>query len=311
MSRLWTVDTGAASGSPSIRVHAPAKLNLTLRVLGRRADGYHVLDSLVGFLDLHDTVSLTPAPQDQVRVTGPFAQGLETALSGDDDLALRALRAVRLAAERGRGSLGWVADGVEIRIEKRIPLGAGLGGGSADAAAVLRAMKTVLAPDGRPDLAALGLTLGADVPVCLSGGAQRMSGIGEDLNPLPSLPALGLVLCHPGRPVPTGDVFAAVKGRFSPPAPALPDGADADALIDWLVEHGRNDLAAPSAEVDPSGGDLERALSALPGARYVSMTGSGAVRFALFSDRGAADQALTTFRRAQPTLWSAAATLLP
>ncbi len=311
MKSIWSIDRDGPPTAPLITVRAPAKLNLTLRVLDRRPDGYHLLDSIVGFVDLHDTLTLRPATKDSLVVTGPFADRLTSTLSGNDDLAFRALQAVRKALAPPDGKPDWFHRGVAIHVEKRIPLGAGLGGGSADAAAVLRALRSQIEADACPDLAALGLTLGADVPVCLSGAAQRMTGIGDVLSGLPALPPLGVVLCHPGRPVPTAEVFAAVKGRYSEVAPPFPDNPGAGDLLSWLREFGRNDLAQPSEDVDPSGGRLHSALEQLPGAAYTAMTGSGAVRYALFQDRAAADRALIALRQAEPSLWSEAATLLP
>ena len=188
-----------------IRVEAPAKLNLYLHVTGRRADGYHELDSLVTFTALADTLEIAPADALSLAVSGPFAEALGTG----DNLATRAAAAL---AER----LGRPAD-VRIALQKRIPVAAGLGGGSADAAAVLRGLARLwgLGAAHASDLQDVALGLGADVPVCLDARAAYMAGVGEALSAPPPLPPCGVLLVNPGVPVPTGAIFAARQGPFS------------------------------------------------------------------------------------------------
>lgn len=272
---------------------APAKVNLALHVTGRRGDGYHLLDSLVVFAGVGDDLRLEAAAQTQLVVDGPRAIGVPV------DSSNLALRAVALL------------DGppVAIRLTKRLPAAAGIGGGSADAAAVLRAL---LARGYRPrgDLAALALSLGADVPVCLAGRPARMSGIGETLATLPPLPRAWLVLVNPGVPVPTGACFAALAGRFGDPLPAPPAGGwpDARALADWLGAR-RNDLEAPARRLAPEVGTALSALSAIPDCLLARMSGSGATCFGLFADAPSAHSAAAALTR--PGWWAAAAPILP
>ena len=186
-----------------IRVEAPAKLNLYLHVTGRRADGYHELDSLVTFTALTDTLEIAPADALTLSVTGPFA----AALDAGDNLATRA---AAVLAER----LGRPAD-VRIALYKRVPVAAGLGGGSADAAAVLRGLARLwgLGPERADDIQETALSLGADVPVCLHARAAYMAGIGEALSAPPPLPPCGVLLVNPGVPVPTGPSSRRGGGR--------------------------------------------------------------------------------------------------
>ena len=188
-----------------IRVEAPAKLNLYLHVTGRRADGYHELDSLVTFTALADTLEIAPADALSLGVSGPFAGALEAG----DNLAARA--AAALAERLGRPA------SVRIALHKRVPVAAGLGGGSADAAAVLRGLAGLwrLGAEHTGDVREIALGLGADVPVCLDSRAAYMAGIGEVLSTPPPLPPCGVLLVNPGVPVPTGPIFAARRGPFS------------------------------------------------------------------------------------------------
>lgn len=268
-----------------IRETAPAKINLALHVTGRRSDGYHLLDSLVAFTALGDEISLTPGPA-ALTVTGPFARDLDP---GPDNLCLKALR---LAGAEAR-----------ITLDKRMPVAAGIGGGSADAAAVLRAlMRMDIAPIERPE------RLGADVPVCLASRPTRMQGTGEVLIPAPMLPEVALVLANPGQQIATPAVFAALSRRDNPGLPPLPGAfPDAAALIDWL-EGCRNDLEEPAIRLAPAIADTLAALRA-SGAGLARMSGSGATCFGLFQTAAAAAQAAAQLRAAQPGWWVAATNL--
>lgn len=263
---------------------APAKLNLALHVTGRRADGYHLLDSLVGFAAFGDEVSLAPGPL-SLNIDGPFAQGLPAEA---DNLCLRA---ARLAGAE-----------VAIRLTKNLPLASGIGGGSADAAAVLRG------------LARMGLcqkvaaeALGADVPVCLASLSARMQGVGEIVTPLPALPATPLVLVNPGLPVATPQVFAALDCRENPGLPPIPHFADSAALIDWLGST-RNDLQAPACAILPRIADQIAALTAA-GAGFARMSGSGATCFGLFDSAARASAAAA--RLSRQGWWAMATELAP
>lgn len=266
---------------------APAKVNLDLAVTGRRADGYHLLDSLVVFVDIADEVSLRTGTGPALTAEGPFA-GLLPAEPAHN-LALRALVALAGALERP-------AD-VALHLVKHLPAAAGLGGGSADAAAVLRL--AARAWDARGiDLPALALSLGADVPVCLEGRPVRMRGVGEILDPLPcTLPEAWLVLVNPGIPLETAPVFRARSGGFSPVAPDLPARLpDVAALADGLRPR-RNDLEAAAISLCPAIGDVLAALGRQPGCLLARMSGSGASGFGLFATKPDAEAALPGLRR--------------
>lgn len=270
------------------REAAPAKLNLTLHVTGRRADGYHLLDSLVVFCEIGDVVTLAPGPLG-LTVTGPFAAQLATeGLAAEADNLC--LRAARLAGRE-----------VAITLEKNLPVASGIGGGSADAAAVLRALAAD--PAGTE-------VLGADVPVCMAGVPTRMRGLGEILDPLPALPALHLLLVNPGRGLSTPAVFKALERRDNPPMPEpLPSLADTPALLDFLRAC-RNDLQAPAIALMP---DISACLAALEdaGAQLARMSGSGATCFGIFADAAGAQAAEAAIARAHPTWWVAASGLAP
>lgn len=273
---------------------APAKVNLCLHVTGRRADGYHLLSSLVVFAGVGDRVTVTPDAGLSLRLTGPRAAGL---LADETNLCLRAARAFGPAA------------GAAITLDKVLPVASGIGGGSADAAAVLRALARLW---GRPlPPPEVVLRLGADVPVCLAGRAARMTGVGEGLEPVPALPPLWMVLANPGVAVPTPAVFAALTRRDNPAMPPLPAAfADGAALVDWLGAT-RNDLEAPAEALAPVIGTVRTALAAQPGCRLARMSGSGATVFGLFDRPEPARAAEAALARAQPGWWVAAAPVQP
>ncbi|WCR04243.1 4-(cytidine 5'-diphospho)-2-C-methyl-D-erythritol kinase [Paracoccus saliphilus] len=236
---------------------APAKLNLALHVTGRRADGYHLLDSLVCFASIGDEVHLSPGPL-SLSIDGPFSEGLA---SDDDNLCLRAA--------------GLAGAEVAIRLTKNLPVASGIGGGSADAAAVLRGLLRM-----GHELPADLQRLGADVPVCLASTPARMQGIGEQVTPLPTLPPLYLVLVNPTVALSTPQVFAAMEQHENPALPKIPDFATAKALIQWL-RGTRNDLEAPARRLAPVIGEVLAALNAT-GAGFARMSGSGATCFGIF-----------------------------
>ena len=276
----------------SIRVGAPAKLNLYLHVTGRRADGYHELDSLVTFTALADTLEIAPAEALDLAVTGPFAN----ALAGADNLAARAAAAL---ADR----LGRPAD-VRIALDKRIPVAAGLGGGSADAAAVLRGLARLwgLGAGYAGTLHETALSLGADVPVCLDSRAACMTGIGEALSAPPRLPPCAVLLVNPGVPVPTGPVFAARRGPFSAACPIDEAPQDAPALA-ALLRTRRNDLERPAREQVPEIGLVLTRLAEAPGCLLARMSGSGGTCFGLFEDLAAAAGAAGAIAGGHPGWW--------
>ena len=276
----------------AIRVEAPAKLNLYLHVTGRRADGYHELDSLVTFTALTDTLEIAPADALSLSASGPFAKALGTG----ENLAIRA--AAALARRFGRP-----AD-VRIALHKRIPVAAGLGGGSADAAAVLRGLARLwrLGPEHAGDLQEVALSLGADVPVCLDSRAAHMAGIGERLSAPPCLPPCGVLLVNPGVPVPTGAVFAARRGPFSAADPIEEAPQDAAALA-ALLRARRNDLEQPALAQAPEIGRVLARLAEVPGCHLARMSGSGGTCFGLFDDEAAATAAASAIARDGPSWW--------
>ena len=274
-----------------LKEQAPAKVNLDLRITGRRPDGYHELDSVVAFTAWADRLTFTPDRRLTLEPSGPFAAALA---DHTDNLVLRAAR--RLAEHAG------CPPHVRIKLDKRIPVAAGLGGGSADAAATLRGLSRLwqlrLAD---ADLLPLALELGADVPVCLRSGPARMRGIGERIEPL-ELPVLDLVLANPNHAVATAQVFAGL----GPVVPAAcPDSAvptDRPALLGWLRARG-NDLEAPARRLAPVIREVLGALSAQPGCGLAGMSGSGATCFGVFDDPEAAARAATAMRGARPSWW--------
>ncbi|MEN9410949.1 MAG: hypothetical protein RL216_2923 [Pseudomonadota bacterium] len=270
---------------------APAKVNLTLHVTGRRADGYHLLDSLVVFAGVGDRVSASLADEASLVVTGPMAAGL----SGEgDNLVLRAARLMGVAARIG--------------LEKVLPVSSGIGGGSADAAATLRLLAR-LSGRALPGAAEV-LALGADVPVCLQGRAVRMTGIGEGLGAVPALPEAWLVLVNPGVGVSTPAVFKALARADNAPMPReVPKMRSAAELAAFLSMQ-RNDLEAPAMALQPVIGRVKAALSAQPGCRVARMSGSGATCFGLFDDPLAAHAAARAIRAAEPAWWVADAPLV-
>jgi 4-diphosphocytidyl-2-C-methyl-D-erythritol kinase len=280
---------------PFARELAPAKLNLDLLVTGRRADGYHELDSLVVFADLADELTFAPARSLCLDAAGPFAAELP---AEGENIVLRAARC--LAEQAG------VATGARITLLKRLPVAAGIGGGSADAAAALRGLRRLwrLELDDAA-LTALGLGLGADVPVCLMGAPARMRGIGERLEPASGLPALDLVLVNPRLPLATAAVFAALRlercGRRDAPPAARPDAA---ALLEQLART-RNDLEPPARALLPAIGEVLEALAADPACRLTRMSGSGPTCFGIFADAAAARAAAARIAAARPDWWVA------
>lgn len=268
---------------------APAKINLTLHVTGQRQDGYHLLDSLVVFADVGDRISICEGQGLQLSITGPNAAGLTV---GEDNLVLRAAR------------LAGVAD-ARITLDKRLPAAAGIGGGSADAAATLRALVT--SHDIAPPTVGQALQLGADVPVCLLSETLRMRGIGERIDRIAGIPPLPAVLVNPGGAVHTPDVFRALTCRNGSPMPEWPAFAEVAGCARWLAQQ-RNDLEAPAMRICPPIGNCLAALRR-EGALLARMSGSGATCFGIFATAQQAQSASAALQRAQPQWWVKAAML--
>lgn len=286
---------------PALTDDARAKVNLTLRVVGRRVDGYHDLESVVAFADCADRLTLEPGPELSLTTTGPRAQDCGEM---SDNLVLKA---ARLLGER-------VADlkAGAFTLQKVLPVAAGIGGGSADAAAALRLLARVntLALDDPRLIEAARLT-GADVPVCLASRACVMTGVGETLLPL-MLPAMPCVLVNPRTAVATKDVFAALGLRHGElrvgvvdviRAPAWPEGeASPERWIAQLAA-GSNDLEAPAKSIQPAIGEVLAALDAADGVRLARMSGSGATCCAIFNNDADAQRAAQAIQRDHPLWW--------
>ena len=277
---------------------APVKVNLSLLVTGRRADGYHLLDSVVVFGPAFDLLHARPAEELSLAISGPFAAGLG---AGADNLVLRAAHA--LAEWAG------IAPRAALRLDKRVPVASGIGGGSADAAAALRLLCRLwrCSPDADA-LSALALQLGADVPVCLDSQPARMTGVGDGLAPLPPLPRCGLLLANPGVAVATADVFRARLPAFSPPARLPREWMDTASLATTLAALG-NDLEAPAIRLCPAVATVLERLRTLPGCLLARMSGSGATCFALFATPAEAETAAAALPGAW--WWSAGALYEP
>ena len=257
-------------------VFAPAKVNLTLHVMGQRADGYHLLDSLVVFADVGDRLWIAPAEQTSISVKGPFADGVPVDAG---NLIWAALDKVRETAQ--------------VTLEKNLPHGGGVGGGSSDAAAILRYF-------GVTEGAA---TLGADVPVCLAASAQRMRGIGDVLAGVEHLPPLFAVLVNPDIHVATPDVFKALKTKENPAmADNFPPFETTDELIQWLAKQ-RNDLEPAAIATAPEIADVLAQLKCLQQVRLARMSGSGSTCFGLCETKAAANAAAATLAQANPDWW--------
>jgi 4-diphosphocytidyl-2-C-methyl-D-erythritol kinase len=273
-----------------LREFAPAKINLALHVLGRRADGFHDLDSAVAFADVGDVLAITPALITTIEVDGPFAGDVPTT---GDNLVLKAH-----AALSGVATIGPVA----FRLTKNLPVASGIGGGSADAAAALRGLLRLhtlsLAPS---DVQRVALSLGADVPVCLHGKACRMQGVGDVISPLPRLPAPTLVLVNPLKPCGTAAVFKAM---------GLVPGSRAGSALDCTdPAQWRNDMTTAAVQVLPVIRDVLAALEQAAPRCAVRMSGSGATCFALCSTEAEAQAVAQRIGSAQPGWWVAAARL--
>ena len=267
---------------------ARAKVNLYLRVTGRRADGYHLLDSLAVFADAKDIVTAGHAEELTLDIRG----GEAVALTAEpDNLVLRAARA--LAEATGR------APKAAITLTKLLPVASGIGGGSADAAAALRVLDALWETGlDAAALEAIAAQLGADVPVCIASRPARMMGVGEILSAAPELPACGLLLANPRIALPTPQVFRARRGEFSPPAEMPERLADAVALADWLRPLG-NDLQDAALSLCAAIAEVLSAIAAQPGCLLARMSGSGATCFGLFATPAQAQAAA----KALPAAW--------
>jgi 4-diphosphocytidyl-2-C-methyl-D-erythritol kinase len=283
------------------RRFAPAKINLFLHVGDRRPDGYHNLASLIAFADAGDWIEVRDAKRTSLQITGPFAAALK---DEPDNLVLKAARDLDVWAEERNHK----TTPVELILEKNLPIAAGIGGGSSDAAAVLHLLAEHWSlPIPIDELEAIGQTLGADVPVCLRGCPTLVAGMGEILSPAPELPPVSLVLVNPGIEVPTKRIFNTISVRSGVTPPVFPRAfADARSLAMYL-DRLFNDLAAPAKAIAPVIMQAESALVATEGCLIARMSGSGATCFGLYeTDEGAA-AAAALIAKAHPEWWVKAA----
>lgn len=284
----------------ALTAFAAAKVNLSLHVTGRRGDGYHLLDGLLAFPDIGDRLEARAGGSLELAIAGPQAASLDA--SGEDNLVLRAARA--LAAQAG------IVPRARILLEKNLPVAAGLGGGSSDAAAALTLLARLWDLSiGEEALAALGASLGADVPACLYGRPVWVGGIGDALTPASGLPQAGILLANPRIPLPTAAVYGARKGAFRAADRFAPMPQDAVSLAQALRSR-HNDLAEPAIRLAPKIATVLSRLAALEGALLARMSGSGASCFALFADRAAAERAGRALAALEPSWWCAAGNLL-
>ncbi len=292
-------------GEGVVHAAAPAKINLYLHIVGQRQDGYHLIDSLVGFAGIGDTVSVAPNATIRTTLAGPFAPALD---AGEDNLVMQAARA--LSAHAGTNA------GAAITLTKRLPVAAGLGGGSADAAATLMALMRLwrMTLSDR-EIEAMALRLGADVPVCLRGHAARLSGIGELIAPAPPLPPAHLVLANPGSQLATADVYVAFDAQPMSLAARAATTRDTLApqtvneLAEFLAERG-NDLEPTAWSLLPEIAEVIDVLRGQRGNLLARMSGSGPTCFGLFAGSAAAAEAAARVTALRPQWWVRAAPLL-
>jgi len=263
---------------------APAKINLSLHVTGQRGDGYHLLDSLVVFADVGDTIRVRHATHTSLTVSGPMVSGVPAD--------------PRNLVWRAADLLGVTAD---IELIKRLPPASGIGGGSSDAAATIRAV-CGLTDRPLPDPQQFA-DLGADVPVCLLGHPCRMSGIGEDLSAVPNLPPFHLVLVNPGCELSTPAVFSRLHSKSNSEMPAdFPVWKDAESFAKWLGDQ-RNDLEDPARELCPTISVVLTKLRETPGCLLSRMSGSGATCFGLYASASEAEDAARAIQQTRPDWW--------
>lgn len=287
----------------TVRVFAPAKINLTLHVTGQRKDGYHLLDSLVMFAGVGDVLTLTPAAENELTVSGPESKGVPT----------DARNLVMQVA-----STLWQDQPHEIHLEKNLPAAAGIGGGSADAAACFRGLSLLMqhsdpafdakqfADRAMRDL----LNVGADIPMCMASKPARIGGIGDQIEVLDAAPKLAILLVNPRISVPTPSVFAALKNRTNPAMTDMPsDISNTSAFIDWLSEQ-RNDLEPAAISQAPAIATTLTQIGQTSGCLLARMSGSGATCFGLYQTTREADEAARQIEEFDADWWVKSTTLI-
>lgn len=286
-------------------LNAPAKVNLALHVTGRREDGYHLLETFAVFTALGDRISAEPDDHDSFSIDGPEAGPLRGEASGSN-LVVCARDALREAARAD----GHAAEPMRLHLDKHLPVASGIGGGSADAAAALKLLARLWGYQPAPEkLAAIGLQLGADVPMCLASRPLIASGIGEALAPVELGFVLDLVIVNPRIGVSTPVVFSALESRTNPPLPAHRGLSDRSSFISWLTQT-RNDLEPPACAKVPGIAECLQSLQDA-GALFARMSGSGASCFGIYESAAAAETAALAIRKAQPGWFVEATHTLP
>jgi len=282
------------SGAAEFYETAPAKINLALHVVGQRADGYHLLETLITFADAGDRLSFAADDADRFSISGPFSAVLANNDGLTDNLVLRARDLLRQAVI----ATGQQAPAVAIHLEKNLPIASGIGGGSADAAAALRGLlRFWRCSIPNETLDTIALSLGADVPMCFAGMPLMARGIGEELTLLPQLPAFAMVLANPLTGVSTPEIFRRLQTKNNPPVPnVLPQNKD-----DWqtFIHNLRNDLEAPAISALPVIRDVSDLLKQ-HGATLVRMSGSGATCFGIFPSFEVAQQVEASLAAQRP-----------
>ena len=274
-----------------MQIIAPAKVNFFLHITGKRADGYHLLDSLVAFTDFGDTVTLRKAADLQLSTEGPFAQKLQQ--DNADNLVIRAAKLLQMHSGCNKGA--------HITLQKNIPIGAGLGGGSSDAAATLLGLSQLWdLKISHHELAALALQLGSDVPVCLMRGVAQIQGIGEQISPIsvpPDFEGYGILLVNPLLPLLTADVYRKFAGAFSAPL-QLPATISLS-----ILQETSNALEEPAKLMLPVISKIIGSIAASPQCLLARMSGSGATCFGLYKNMADAEAAMKMIQQNHPQWW--------
>lgn len=284
---------------PKLSGFAPAKVNLTLHVTGKRADGYHLLDSLVVFAGVGDQIEVSLSHDLSLTVEGPFKAGVPT---DDSNIILKAAMALLHARKIERGAA--------IKLTKNLPHPAGIGGGSSDAATTLRLLSELWGVAPLSPTHPFSAALGADVPVCLTAPApMRMAGIGDLLAPVPKLPDCAMVLVNAGTPAVTADVFDALHSPDNDTMPYIPANLDFEGLCAWLKRQ-RNDLLIPARALTTGVDDALAKLAAMPQVKHTFMSGSGATCVGLVANMAEARQIARVIQVAEMNWWVAPAPML-
>ena len=282
----------------NISVFAPAKINLYLHLTAKRDDNYHLIESLIVFANYGDKITVTPAEKFRLQINGQFAPYIKP---NNDNLVIKA--AMLLAKASGIKATG------NITLTKNLPIASGIGGGSADAAAALLALRKLWdIPISNEDMSNLAIKLGADVPICLQGTASIVTGVGEKISPAPILPKFWLVLVNPNLLVSTAEVFAAYQDKFSIPQPINTQPKNLEELISLLSNRG-NDLTGASISIAPVIKEIIEALEATQNTVLSRLSGSGATCFAIFKTKFDAEAAAKKLTHKYPQWWVRATSL--